>query len=223
MPGVFYKTPDGIYRVEALDRLPWLEHGFGTRANTLLDLEGLTTLKQIHSDQAVEAGPGSGCIGQGDALISNTPGVRVGVKTADCVPLLVVDARNRVVAAIHAGWRGTAAGIAGKTVSKLQARFGTDQNDLQVAIGPSIAVCCYEVGPEVAGQFHGIFPERNDLQEKVRLDLAEANFRQLVSVGIPSGQIHRAGRCTQCSGEFHSFRRDGEGAGRMAAIAGIKL
>src|SRR5207245_10260402 len=94
-----------------------------------------------------------GCIGDGDALISNMPGLLVAVKTAECVPILIVDPLNRAVAVVHAGWRGTAKKIAGRAVAEMQSKFSTRAEDLHVAIGPAIGKCCYEVGPEVAAQF----------------------------------------------------------------------
>src|ERR1700691_4706315 len=111
----FYKGTDRIYRVEELDRLRWLVYGFGTRP---ADIPGLfaqvATLKQIHSSTCLPAEGRAGLIGEGDALLENTPGAVVAVRTADCIPILLIDERNHAVAAVHAGWRGTAAGIAGR-------------------------------------------------------------------------------------------------------------
>src|SRR6266478_7782653 len=110
----------------------------------------LISLKQIHSDviHLFEAAPAEPC--RGDASATNRPGLLLGVQTADCVPILLVDPKNRAVAAIHAGWRGTLARIAVKALGKMQMHFGTRSADLLAAIGPSIGGCCYEVGTEVA-------------------------------------------------------------------------
>ncbi|MGA7785224.1 MAG: peptidoglycan editing factor PgeF [Candidatus Acidiferrales bacterium] len=122
----------------------------------------LTVLHQIHSDviHLVEKAPDAPL--RGDALISNTPGVLLGVQTADCVPVLLADTRRRAVAAIHAGWRGTLARIAAKTIGRMSMEFGTRPADVVAAIGPAIHRCSYEVGPEVAQAFAGQFPQARE-------------------------------------------------------------
>ena len=101
--------------------------------------------------------PGEPC--KGDASITNRPGLLLAIQTADCVPILLVDPKKRAIAAIHAGWRGTLARIAAKTIGKMQMHFGTNPRDLLAAIGPSIGPCCYEVGTEVATQFLSQFAD----------------------------------------------------------------
>ncbi len=157
-----------------------------------------------------------GQIGEGDALIARTPGVRVAVKTADCLPLLMVDARSKSVAAIHSGWRGAVQQIAPKAIEALHA----EPPDIYVALGPAIGPCCFEVGPEVAAEFRTLFPERADLDRKTTIDLAEANRRQLVAAGVPAEHIDVARLCTRCGDEFHSWRRERERAGRMFSWIG---
>jgi polyphenol oxidase len=122
----------------------------------------LAVVHQIHSDviRLVEKSPDTPL--RGDALISNTPGVIVGVQTADCVPVLLADTRIRAVAAIHAGWRGTLARIAAKTLGRMSMEFGTRPADVVAAIGPAIHRCSYEVGPEVAQAFAGQFPQARE-------------------------------------------------------------
>ncbi len=154
-------------------------------------------------------------MGEGDALIENQPGSVVAVKTADCMPILLVDERSRAVAAVHAGWRGTAARIAVEAVAAMGGRFGTRPEDLHAAIGPGIGKCCYEVGPEVAAQFGG--------QGRGHIDLAAANRRQLEESGVTPQRIYASNLCTMCRGEeFDSFRRDQAAAGRMYSFAGIR-
>jgi polyphenol oxidase len=213
---VFYRDPEQIYRVSELDAFPWLIHGFGTRlADIPAQFAQLATLKQIHSSSCVAAGGRSGVLGEGDALLENTPGGVVAVKTADCIPVLLIDERVRAVAAVHAGWRGTAARIAPGTVAAMRQRFGTRADDLHAAIGPGIGKCCYEVGPEVAAQFGG--------QGRVHIDLAAENRRQLEEIGVTPSRIYASNLCTMCrAGEFHSFRRDQEAAGRLHSFAGIR-
>ena len=119
----------------------------------------LITLKQFHSDviHLFDSAPSDPC--RGDACITNRPGLLLAIQTADCVPILLVDPQKRAIAAIHAGWRGTLARIASKTIGKMQMHFATNPRDLLAAIGPSIGPCCYEVGTEVATQFLSQFPD----------------------------------------------------------------
>jgi purine-nucleoside/S-methyl-5'-thioadenosine phosphorylase / adenosine deaminase len=139
--------------------------------------------------------------------------VVVGVRTADCVPILIADERTHAVAAIHAGWRGAAEGIAGAAVQELIARYGSRPEDLHAAVGPAIGGCCYEVGPEVAIRF-GI-----ETDSAVKIDLAAINERQLAAVGVED--VWLAGECTFCEGErYFSFRREREAAGRMVSFIG---
>jgi YfiH family protein len=209
---VFYKDSQNIYRVRPLEELPWLGHGFGTR---LSSPPTAATVHQIHSDICVAARGRTGLLGDGDALLENTPGHLVAVKTADCIPILLVDEEYRAVAAVHAGWRGTVQGIAPRAVRRMREEFGTRSAQLQAAIGPGIGKCCYEVGADVAAQFGESGP--------AHIDLAETNCRQLIEAGIPESRIYLANLCTKCgAGDFHSYRRDKERSGRMLSFAGIK-
>ena len=213
---MFYRDSEQIYRVTALDAFPWLVHGFGTRlADIPAQFSKLATLKQIHSSSCITAGGRSGVLGEGDALLENTPGSVVAVKTADCIPVLLVDERLRAVAAVHAGWRGTAARIAAKAVDAMQRRFGSRAEDLHAAIGPGIGECCYEVGAEVAAEF--------GMQGRAHIDLAATNRRQLEEMGVTPSRIYASNLCTMCrADEFHSFRRDRDLAGRLHSFAGIR-
>jgi YfiH family protein len=181
----------------------------------------LATAKQIHSNQVLVATQ-PGHLGPGDAIISKQPGVTVSIRTADCLPILIVDPGTRAVAAVHAGWRGVVAEIAPKAVEAMTLEFGTRPEDLEIAIGPGIGLCCFEVGPEVAGQFRAFFPERNDLDRRAKLDLVETVCRQLRRNGVGMGQISTSGLCSCCRPElFESYRRDRESAGRMIAAVGV--
>ena len=212
---MFYKDSRHIYRVPQLDSLSWLVHGFGARLAPVPALyANLATLRQVHSATCVPAAGLSGELGEGDALLENVPGSVVAVKTADCLPILLVDERRRAVAAVHAGWRGTVAGIAQHAVEAMRAQFGSLAADLHAAIGPGIGPCCYQVGPEVAARF--------GLQGRARVDLAGANHRQLIDAGVTPERIYASNLCTMCRpDEFHSFRRDKEAAGRLYSFAGI--
>ena len=208
---MFRRGSDDVFRAEALDALPWVKHGFGTRPSAgWPGMSHLATAKQIHSDRILvveSAGPQ----GEGDALISDAPGIGLAIRTADCLPILIADPKNRAVAAIHAGWRGVVSEIASKAVDAMCRRFGSKPADLVVAIGPGIGGCCFEVGPEVSAQF--------GISGRTKIDLVETTCRQLGRNGVRMGQISSAGLCSCCNPElFESYRRDREAAGRMMSM-----
>jgi len=219
--GFFYKGSDEIYRCAALQQLPWLEHGFTTRKSAAA-ISGLITLRQVHSAQVLNACGLEDRSTEGDALVSDEISRPIGVRTADCVPLLLADSRTRAVAAVHAGWRGTAAFIVRKVVAKMTEDFGARPKDIFAAIGPAISQCCYEVGPEVANRFESLFPEWAAEKQSDRprmVDLIDANQRVLVSAGVPAEQIFLSGLCTSCTLEdFYSYRREPENPGRMISF-----
>ena len=200
-----------LLRSHLLGTVPWIDHGFGTRHGGDSQ-DGMASLQQIHSERClIVAAPG--CAGEGDALITDRPGVPVSVRTADCFPILLADLRRRTVAAIHAGWRGTAARIVSVTIGRMRTECKTDPADIVAAIGPGIGACCYEVGEEVAQRFG---------RRAGHLDLAGANRAQLVEAGVPEGRIEVLGLCTLCEpARFHSYRRDGEAAGRMVSFIAL--
>jgi hypothetical protein len=181
----------------------------------------------------------------GDIAASDHPGVAICVKVADCVPILLADTRKGTVAAVHAGWRGTAAGAVGAAVAALAHHFGAAPSDLVAAIGPSIGPCCYRVGQDVraafesAGKWNGSLRAWFSVEPTIKprhgvpgtdpaasgrgpaafLDTWAANADQLRFAGVPASQIHVVRACTSCHREtFHSYRVDGEGAGRMIGI-----
>lgn len=221
---MFHRDEHGIYHVPAFDVLGWIEHGFGSRHATLWrDDPRVVALHQIHSAICLVADGRPGRIGEGDALVTAVPGALLTVRTADCIPALLADERRHVVAAVHAGWRGTLQDVVGAAIRSMRERFCSRPEDLLTAIGPGIGACCYEVGPEVATQFKELFPERDDLDRRTKLDLTEANRRRLLAAGVPGARISVAGLCTYCRPEeFHSYRRDRAGAGRMASAIGIR-
>ncbi len=194
-----------------------------------------------HAVVTVRAGsagmPGGGALDsrpEADALIGDDPGSALAVMTADCVPLLLADQRTGAVAAVHAGWRGTAAKIVGEALTAMQRAFGTDPANLIAVIGPAIRPCCYEVGTELvdafAAQQHERYlidrwfiakPPRRGEREipKLRLDVAGANRDQLILAGVPEGRIFDCGLCTAMQLDvLTSFRAEGAAAGRLAAV-----
>jgi YfiH family protein len=209
----------------------------------------LVSLHQIHSDvvRCFKSAPPKQC--KGDASATNRPGLLLGVRTADCAPVLVLDPKRRVVAAIHAGWRGTLARIVTKTIGQMQMEFGCHPQDLLAAIGPTIGGCCYEVGTEVGAAFAAKFAnasdffdelrtgdEPNPLQwlnmmppghqpppNKVLFDLKKANRAQLVEAGVREENIFVTELCTSCDVDrLFSYRKEGASSGRLMGVIGIR-
>ena len=156
-----------------------------------------------------------------DALITQLPGVIIGVLSADCVPVLLVDPVKSVVAAIHAGWKGTAKSIVPKTIEKMHNLFGSDPLDIIAGIGPSISCNQYEVGEEVANHFRAESQVKK-VNGKSCLNLWIENEMQLLESGIQKENINVAGMCTFSNSElFYSARRDGFKTGRMASFISL--
>ncbi len=236
-----------MVKVAGWERFAWLRHGFTMRlgggtsvygsdgelnlgltreddagvvwANRGLVLaamggERLATVKQEHGDRVVVGGE----VQEADAMMTAEPGLMLGIMAADCVPVLLVDTRLRVAAAVHAGWRGTAVGIAGKAVLEMGAAYGCRAEDLVAAIGPSIGQCCYVVGEEVRSRFGAGLFEGN------RLDLWEANRLSLVGAGVSDVTV--LGECTACSmsggrRKYFSHRGDAGVTGRGMGVVGV--
>jgi YfiH family protein len=170
---------------------------------------------------------------QGDGLITDVPGVLLGVGTADCVPVLVVDVAKRVAAAFHAGWRGTVTRIVERGVATMQEEYGSTARDLVAAIGPSIGPCCYAVGEEVRSEFEKQFEYSKELfisktdSGDIRLNLWEANRRQLLDAGIAEAAVITMGECTACARNpsgalrYFSHRAERGFAGRMLNVVGV--
>lgn len=209
----------------------------------------LVALKQFHSAviRFFPSVPAEPC--QGDASLTNAPGLLLAVQTADCVPILLVDPKKRAVAAIHAGWRGTLARIAEKAVGQMRMRFGCKPSDILAALGPAIGGCCYEVGTELVTKFTSQFAdaeqwfdelrtgdEPNPLQwlnmmppghqpppKNVRLDLRKANRAQLLAAGLADKNTYVSNLCTAChTALFFSYRKEGGRSGRLLSAVGLK-
>lgn len=192
------------------------------------EVRRIARVRQVHGAvvRVVHAGEDGGAIPEADAAITGVAGLAVAVVAADCVPLLLADPVTGAVAAVHAGWRGTAANIPAAAVRAMTREFGVDPAHLVAAIGPSIGACCYAVGPELVTAFEQAGQLRPDVDRwfstrdgRLVLDLWRANHDLLAAAGVRPSNIHVAGLCTQTHREvFESFRADGEAAGRMAAI-----
>jgi YfiH family protein len=229
-------APLRVVTLPALAALPGVVHGYerrstppgaesreATRARVSASLDGtgrLLLMRQVHG-AAVARAPWGGRP-EADVGLATEAGLLVGVETADCLPILFVDPTRRAVAAAHAGWRGTAAGVAARAVAAL-AEAGSRPADLVVGIGPGSGPCCYEVGDELRAAFD---PRDSDLfrpgpRGRPRLDVRTANVRRLVAAGVPCDRIHHVDECTACRSDlYHSYRRDGGGGGRMISFVG---
>ncbi len=234
--------------IPELDRIDFIRHSFiikqkdsGIETNgalkeiaaKILNLEKgqVATINQTHSDaifvhtaerRASEADEGY------DAHITDCSNTAIGVVTADCVPIIIADKVNKVIGAVHAGWRGTLKRIVQKTVKSMADNFGSRPQDMVAGIGPSIGPCCYEVDDEVAGPMKKEFKyaERYTIykmKNKWHLDLQSINKEQLIEAGLIEGNINTTELCTACHSDlFYSYRRDGAGTGRMMAVVMIK-
>ena len=195
-----------------------LARGMGVNASSLV------RMRQVHCTGVFDAGSRTASMPEADIAVTDDPSVAVSVKVADCVPILVADPRTGAVAAIHAGWRGTAMGAAIVAVRSLQSRYGTNPADVIAAVGPSIGPCCYEVGADLMGHFssHARASAWFTRAANPRLDLWCATRDQLATAGVPVPQIHVAALCTfDHPAVFHSYRRDGKDAGRLVAAIRI--
>lgn len=210
----------------------------------------LVTLRQIHSDliHVVDRPPETQLVG--DGLITDTRGLLLAIQTADCLPIILVDPKQRVVGAFHAGWRGTVKRIVEKGVGAMRQWFGSRARDLKAAIGPGIHECCYAVGEEVREKFESQFayadklfrevkesdpvrekypllfltaraPGHGELPKKIFLDLVEANRQQLLAAGLLAKNIEVSPLCTNCRTDLlFSYRAEKGKTGRMMAVVG---
>ena len=243
-----FTTSDDRQAVER-NRQVFLSELTGNKKNV-----SLVTLRQIHSGlvhilKSKDRIPKNSL--RGDGIITSHKNVLLGIQIADCVPVLVVDAKRGTIGAFHAGWRGTVKRIVERGVGGMRAVFGSRGEDLHAAIGPCIHACCYAIGDEVVDEFRSQFTYFKDLFSEVydrdpikerypllfltarapghsnigpqqHLDLVEANRRQLLDAGVPSDHIWAAQECTSCRTDLlFSHRAESGYTGRMMAVVGI--
>lgn len=201
-----------------LKKLPGVLHGFGTRGEPRPP--NVVTVQQVHGKNILEAEKVPKKEPEGfDVVMTDRPGVGVAIKTADCLPILMVEPSARLVAAVHAGWKGTLIRVVEKAVERI-VESGGERRNLLVALGPNIAGPCFEVEEDVKKAFEREFLDWPILKQKSErkwlLDVSETNRLQLIELGVKSPQIDRIDLCTHCRSDlFYSYRRDGEKAGRM--------
>ena len=216
--------------------VPGLRHGFLDRAESATGGTGdwtralhaagvalpVATVRQVHGTRVVTATQDREPP-EADGVATRARGLAVGILTADCVPALLLARRHGVVAAIHAGWRGAAAGVLEAALTHLRDEFGVEPADVEAVLGPSIGPCCYRVGPEVQAAFTArtgatTSPAWTPSADRVLLDLRLAERLILDAVGVRRVSI--VGPCTACTPALASYRRDGTDAGRQLSFIG---
>jgi len=225
------ESPAGIYRVESLGAgvcaafssrvFNNSRRGEYLRALSL-DPEKLVMVKQVHGSAvfwAEKPEPGSLDI-PADGLITKTPGLVLGIRTADCVPVFFWDPVQKVAGIAHGGWKGVKDGIISRMLKVFSGQFKTRMEDLRVAVGPSIRQCCYEVGKEFLGHFPGFYKAKD--AAKGTLDLVAVIKDRLMKRGIPGARIHDPGLCTVCENKkFFSYRVESQTAERILSVISI--
>ncbi len=200
-----------------------------------VDFERVLLLRQVHGADVAVRHRGEYESGrprpEADIAVTDDPTIALGIRVADCAPILIADRQTLAVGAAHAGWRGTVQGAAIAAVRAMQKEFGSRTADLITAIGPCLGPCCGEVGPEVMEAFRQAGHSAESVgrwltkgsRDRFQLDLPRANRDQLASAGIPAAQIHVCGLCTKSFPDvFHSYRVQKEGAGRMVGMIRVK-
>ena len=199
-----------------------LEQCFGGRGDA--PRSPVVTLRQVHGRVVHHVDEMKSGVTEGDALVTDRRGSTIGIWTADCVPVHLVPRSGKIVAAAHCGWRGAAAGVVPATLGVLRDRWGVEPPDVEVALGPSIGGCCYEVGREVydalearAGEgARSAFEPRGD---RLHLDLRSFIAAELAALGVR--EIERVGPCTACRPDMlHSYRKQRD-SGRQLSWIGI--
>jgi len=188
--------------------------------------EKLVYARQVHGAKILAVrSPVFKNLQEADGFVANKQGYLLSIFTADCLPVVLFDAKKNCIGAVHCGWRGSYKGIAKNAVLRMKRLYGSNPRDIQVRFGPSIQKCCYEVSPELGVKFADRFGKScvQKRDGKLFLDLERANETLLVRCGIPKKNIIKNPHCTMCRKDlFYSYRRDGKGTGRMVTSIMLK-
>lgn len=186
----------------------------------------LVTMRQVHGARVVRVESTQTEVGEADAMVTGTAGIGLGVLSADCVPALLIAPAAGIALAVHAGWRGTVAGVLAEAVAAAKREFGVAPQALRAALGPAIGGCCYEVESTIAAQFEQRWGTMSQAAwqsrgERGNLDLRLANIQVLTRVGMAAEDITQVGPCTACeTGDFFSHRRERGRTGRQIGVIG---
>ncbi|MGE5458542.1 MAG: peptidoglycan editing factor PgeF [Methanococcaceae archaeon] len=185
-----------------------------------IDENNIVLQKQVHSDICTRVDKGGMC-GESDALITNKPDIALVVSVADCTPIFLYDTKEKVIAAIHSGWKGTEKRIVSRTLQKMKEDFQTKAANIIAYIGPSISQQNYEIGSEVAALFDEKYLKEKG--EKFLLDVKGANYDMLIDAGVLRSNIQMSALCTfELQDLLHSYRRDGTLSGRLMGLIALK-
>ena len=215
----FVTTRDDDYRMASAEDPFDAAQQEALRTGAGVDPARVCTIKQVHGARMVGCHEPPRPVPEADGLYTDTPGLALAVRTADCLPIIFFDPARPAVGLVHAGWRGTAQLIARAAVTEMSAAFGSDPSRLRVAFGPCIRLHSYEVGPEFREHFPG---EVIAISGRDHFDLALANRRQLREAGVLPDNIVDCGICTFEDAHYHSYRRDADRAGRNLTLIMIK-
>ncbi len=188
------------------------------KKETSCDIPQVFWRKQVHGDDILVArdsvSSSRGCP-DADAYITCQKNLPIAIRTADCVPVLLLDPKKPAIGVVHAGWKGTVKEITYKTVIRMKETFGSNPLEMKAILGPAIQTCCYEVG----GEFRQYFPEEIiERGGKLYVDVTKNNIKQLLKAGLKKENITNTGICTCCNSKYPSFRRDADKSGRMISL-----
>jgi YfiH family protein len=226
-----------VIQVPLLKKWPFIVHGLGTRYFTKESLDNISVYKkfkkiyldQKHSD-IIHCIDRRFCEGlKGDSMITDIPDTLLVIKTADCLPVLLADIDNKVIGAVHCGWRGSGLKILQKAFLAMKEKYSTQPSSLMAVMGPCICGKCYEVGEDVYNFFKemniplDVFKSHPDSEKKYFLDLRKTNQLQLQEIGLEKDKILNVGNCTYSDKMFLSYRRDGKNNARMLSFIGLSF
>jgi len=224
-----------VIKIPQLERIPFLRHGFGDSSWGEKDLRELAErlrfrplfLNQVHSDVVHFIDEMPQWTLRGDAAVTRLPGLLLVIKTADCLPVFLVEEKKRLIAAVHCGWKGTSLHVLEKVVLGMKERYDADPATILAAFGPCIGGACYEVGEDVRRTFAesgfptSLFRPISGRSGKYLFDLSSANRIQLLKLGVKARNIFSVDLCTHCNAKYPSYRRDRDDCGRMLSFIGL--